>query len=210
MEVPVPREAQSIVFSQVFLKSILSLVPLHPASFSLCWQRWRDRNPSSSPGVMETGRGGRRCVGLSSYKPAETPCSSSEAGVPLCSLVPCFWWVNCTSHPKDCPQGRCVHRCSSPALPDHPDPSQTQTGRTEGAPSAVLGCKHVSFTIPMTGPICHQMLSCEEAGRKQGAGGSKESIHFETQSRKCSGGEVLCQFSHLLAREKARGSREGG
>lgn len=35
MEVPIPREAQGIMFSQVFLKPILSPVPLHPYSFSV-------------------------------------------------------------------------------------------------------------------------------------------------------------------------------
>lgn len=145
----VTRDVQSTMFSQVFPKPVLSSVLLHPDSFSLRWQKWRDRNPSGSPGVTETGRGGGRCVGLSSYKPAETPCSSSGAGVLLCSPLPCFWWVNCTNHPKDCPQGRCVHRCSSPAPPHHPDPSQMQNGRREGPPSAVLGCKQVSFTVPV-------------------------------------------------------------
>lgn len=35
MEVPIPREAQSIMFSQVFPKPVLSPVPLHPSSFSV-------------------------------------------------------------------------------------------------------------------------------------------------------------------------------
>lgn len=67
-----PREAQSIMFSQVFHKQALIPVPLHPPSFSWCWQRWRDQKPSGTPGVMESGRGAGRSVGFSPYKPAET------------------------------------------------------------------------------------------------------------------------------------------
>lgn len=108
-----PWGAQSIVFSKVFPKSALSPVSLHPPSFRLCWQRWRDWKPSSIPGVMETVRGAGRSVGISPYKPRETPCSSSGAGLLPHSPLPRFWWVSCTNHPKDCPRGTCVHGGSS-------------------------------------------------------------------------------------------------
>lgn len=50
MEMPVPTEAQSIVFSQAFPEPTLSPI-------SLCWQRWRNQKPSGTPGVTESGWG---------------------------------------------------------------------------------------------------------------------------------------------------------
>lgn len=35
MEVPIPREAQSIMFSHIFPKPVLSPIPLHPYSFGV-------------------------------------------------------------------------------------------------------------------------------------------------------------------------------
>lgn len=65
MEVPIPREAQSIMFSQVFPKPALSPVPFHPHSFSVSLAERKDWKPSGTPGVMETGRKAERHVGLS-------------------------------------------------------------------------------------------------------------------------------------------------
>lgn len=109
MEVPIPREAQGIRFSQVFPKPVLSPIPLHPYSVAEVegletqWHPWCDGNRQES----------RRVCGAQPLEAIRDSVQQQWGWAPAVLPLPSFWWVSCSNQPEDCPWDRYVHGSSS-------------------------------------------------------------------------------------------------